>query len=315
MKKTGILIFSFFILHFILILTFKPQAVYVLDTRTLIDCSNEVIEEIGDADSVINELNSAIDIIESEFDEGIPHARTMIEKAKAIRDRFRENHQFLENNYDIEFDLAKDLYIGTALALFWNLGAKLSFELLLQSYILTMNGTNYNNPYFGYVIDDSNQINEIAHNTAVSGNSSFPFSSDLTKIKENDLFFSIHNFSYTKSSSSSLSVVITDIYDFETNYTSYGPIFNKILNTFGSLMETNVLHSFGISYTATHNSNYTYTKLSDDQHRKTCSCGRSWTENHYFTVYRSAGIALEPNYVADRYRCKYCGFIKITTEL
>ena len=113
----------------------------------------------------------------------------MIEKAKAIRNRFRGNHQFLENNYDIEFDLAKDLYIGTALALFWNLGAKLSFELLLQSYILTMNGTNYNNPYFGYVIDDSNQINEIAHNTAVSGNSSFPFSSDLTKIKENDLFF------------------------------------------------------------------------------------------------------------------------------
>lgn len=100
--------------------------------------------------------------------------------------------------------------VSTAVAYFNSNDYDLSAELLLHA---RDNGEldSVYEPEYGYLVTHSTVFQNIAYGTSVSGSASFPNSGDYI---DKDLYYSIHAFSYTKPSSDSTTVVLSDRYDF-----------------------------------------------------------------------------------------------------
>ena len=313
MKKIFIFVSLFFCIF--LCLEIKTKAVYVLSPEAMLSQSSEITDEMGGTTEVINTLDTAIDIISDEMDSTNPNVMSMISKAIEIRNTYSNNLPFLSYFDGVQTSIASDMFIASTLSLFWSIDCKLSFELLLQSYITVVDNYTYTNPYYAYVIDDSEIFTSIAHNSITNSSSSFPMSSV-------DLFLSIHSFNYSKASGSSLTVTITDTYDFETennfHFTGFSPfdtLLNNIIDTFGYLMEMNVIRPFNLIISRTHTQILTYNNYDLTYHRTSCVCGYSSLQTHnWYSTMLNSYIVVSPNYIPG-YKCRKCGATKYSEEL
>lgn len=92
------------------------------------------------------------------------------------------------------------------------MGYKLSSELLTFAKKNKSQNTIYH-PKYGYIVKNSSTFQDIAYGTSTSGSSIFnkgPLKMD------NDLYYAIKHFDYSKNSASSHTVLIEDIYDFSS---------------------------------------------------------------------------------------------------
>ena len=100
--------------------------------------------------------------------------------------------------------------VTMVVAYFSNKKYYLSRELLLQSTLNTNKNSTYK-PSNGSVIKSTSAIKKIANGTSTSGSSIF---SSTSTVSEGDAKYALHRFKYTKSSSNSRTVKVTDYYDF-----------------------------------------------------------------------------------------------------
>lgn len=305
MKKILIL-FIFVVILFFLCDSTEVKAIYVINDSTLMDgmINNESYLDSYNTD-VESELNNAINLMESNnFSNG-----AIIMKAYELKQTYTENRPFLSSSKDAFLD---DAYICSLLAFFSLTDMMLSFELLLQSYIATTNQTY--TPYYGYKMNNSDVVIELAHNDSISGYSSFPYVAfNFNKL---DLAFSIHNFSYTKTYSTSRSVTIVDVYDFSTdnnffdNIPIVSDILNEAVNILGYYNSIGFLKTFNVQYVTSHNFVTTYKQCDSTYHYKNCSCGFEEKEEHDFKRAYNNTYILDPFYDVNIMKCSKCNYRK-----
>lgn len=103
-----------------------------------------------------------------------------------------------------------NLAVTMVVAYFSNKKYYLSRELLLQATLNSDKSSTYK-PSYGSVIKSTSAIKKIANGTSTKGLSIFSSSSTVS---EGDAKYALHQFKYTKSSSKSRTVKVTDYYDF-----------------------------------------------------------------------------------------------------
>lgn len=293
-KKIVLLLFFAVSVFSITTLKVKLEANYVLDTTTL----------VADIQDVTNEINE-----ESSFsyeDCQIPRflEKTFYDDQKRIRfvnivNELRNNYySYINYGNKTEYVLAQS-FVYVSMLLFQSLKLNLSLELLLVSCEGTI-GTY--TPYYGYILNDNPVICDCFHNNRTGGN----FDLDYHYFNESlDLKLSLRRFNCSVSENN---ILVTDVYDFETYYDEYNFLFNKILEMFGRLMNAGYIHSFNISYSAKHDTSYTYINHNDSYHTKKCKCGYSIEEKHTWSHYPHNSFT--PLYDPNKMICRKCGRTK-----
>lgn len=315
MKKKFVVLF-FIALIVLLVNTFKTKAMYVIDNKTLLDSSLEIEQLMEDREtSVLEQMDNAIEIMSENN-----NLFSIWAKATKMKENYSSNRPFLEANYYDNQSVLVDTYIFSILSLFWHLNWKLSFELLLQSYITTIDNTSYT-PYYGYIMEKVPTMNTIAHSSAVSGIGNFGKRENL------DLFFSIHYFDYTKSSPSSTMVQIVDVYNFERDNDFWHELkevkvlypiyyfFNRAIDILGYYNSLGILKTYSVKYTVEHSYSKSYIERDEDYHTVLCECDANYIEKHNFKRITNKLLSESPNYVVNQYKCTNCGYIKIEDNL
>lgn len=143
---------------------------------------------------------------------------------------------------ELNDDLGIETLKAEILTVLNSLGYKLSAELITVFFDNKNPDYIYSQPIYGTRVISSNVTKEIAESNNISGDRTFEKTGGRNEM---DLYYSIHNFSYTKSSASNKIIHIDDKYDFgkyneDTNqweYEEYG-LFNTFINILVDLENT-----------------------------------------------------------------------------
>lgn len=296
-KKFFLVFFS--LICFISLFSYRleAKASYVLDTTSLVADIDYLSDEIENQSSFSDEYSNLISAIENS-DMTTSLQTSFISIINSLKTSYEIFVQNINNLVDYSVASA---FVYSALLVFQIYDFPLSIELLLKSW----DGyTGVYTPVYGYIMNNHHVINSLVHHGGTGG--AFSFDYNYSPINNgNDLFFAINVFSC---SVSGVSVYVSDVYDFETNYTQYNDLFDTILNGFGHIMNAGYLSSYTINYTARHDTSYIYSDVNDIYHTKTCVCGHSINENHTWSNYTNS--LYEPMYDPNRKVCRKCGRVK-----
>lgn len=135
----------------------------------------------------------------------------------------------------------------TACITYFNMnGYKLSTELLVQAKVNKKLDSYYNPSARALTsITQSSKYWEIRDGKSTSGSAAFP---NFGSVSERDCYYAIHKFSYTKPSSSSKKVIITDRYDYD-NTKNYSGIEGVAVNAMYEAQQAGYLTPFKLKIT------------------------------------------------------------------
>lgn len=222
---------SVLILTLTMILTLSLNQVYALESKDM-DSSYNIVELVQEDlekqnTTILDQLNEQLQnykyLLNSEKNEERKlQLKELILNTEIIIQDFNESQSDKARTV-IQVPFAAE--VGAVIAYFNAKGYKLSSELLTHARNNKTVDSSYT-PYYGYHVQASPVFRKIANGTSTKGSATFPNSSSNTKIA--DCYYAIHKFNYTKSSSSSNIVRITDRYDFAPG--DYNGIANIAVN-------------------------------------------------------------------------------------
>lgn len=134
--------------------------------------------------------------------------------------------------------------IGATIAAFRTAGWKLSAELLSKSLSSTTTGMAYKPIYGGRTISSPNTF-QASRSSALTNSISYEYSLN-NNCYQNDLAFAIHRCDYTKKSSYSRVVTITDTYDFNKDDTITNPLVSFGNDVYVRLQNEGYIHPFDV---------------------------------------------------------------------
>lgn len=214
--------------------------------------SAQLIEqELNKRDSsILMELNNALHRLELEL------KNTEDEKDKInIKEQLEVTMMFIDS-YNKTTDLGiysvkandPNLAVSAVLAWFNNQGYKLSFELLTHAVINT-NKTSTYIPSNKAVVANVSAFVTIAKGSSTSGSFTF-LNTGGTAAK--DCYYALHKVKYTKTSSSSRTVKISDYYDFADGDLNYSGIEGIAVNAMYTAQKNGQIIPFNVSFSATY---------------------------------------------------------------
>lgn len=195
--------------------------------------------------SVVEELNNAILWLEEEKT-ACTDAKER-EKVQAIIDTTKRLLQeYVNYSSGIEGQgVDHPVYtpaVAAVASYFSACGYRLSFELLTHAQDNNVLDSTYI-PHYGYLIDNSIVVRRIASEGITSGTAEFPNSGSTT---DQDLYYAIHNFSYTFTKSTRV-FVLSDRYDFALG--DYNGIAGAAVDTMYMAQLTGVLVPYYVKIT------------------------------------------------------------------
>ena len=138
-----------------------------------------------------------------------------------------------------------NLAVTMVVAYFLNKKYYLSRELLLQATLNSDKSSTYK-PSYGSVIKSTSAIKKIANGTSTKGSSIFSSSSTEGYAK-----YALHRFKYTKSSSKSRTVKVTDYYDFASG--DYNGLEGLAVEAMVNAQKNGLIVPYNVSITVTVN--------------------------------------------------------------
>ncbi len=341
MKKVLILVFM--ILSILLLVNSKDVYAYPVDyyVEEMTKIENELT---SNNTTVVSQLDSSINYYTEKLNDS-SYPTTSIRTIIDYLQKSKDNYILYKSNTDVQTPSLVYISAVTAAIAFFELNEyKLSSELLAYSIYNKDTNTVYE-PINMNIVCHSDYYRYEAVKTDLSG--SISFKRNGTNKIENDCFFSLHNVSYTRESSSTKNLIIEDTYDYKRSTDEFEGIVQTVVNLVADAMTAGYITSYHIrfnpgdphtNYEYIYVSEYkhdllckncdikkelvshtynTYEKYNQDNHKAICPCGASHYESHTWVPARLNNLVKSedlPNYVPG-YRCRYCGQTKYSDEV
>lgn len=239
-----------FRLKFLVLLSLSLIIILITNTKVNASSNDEDLESL---ETILRENNTNVEeqlnIMIEEYNE-----LGLEELIKTLNEEIADHNDYLfatinknEEISTVGFDFNEikcKAAISIATAAFNCLNYKLSAELLTKARSNKNSKYTYFNPKYSDRVTESKTFISLAYGGLTSGNSSFEKSG---KSVDNDLYYSIHGFTFKKATSKSHTVTIYDIYDFKENDNS--TIENKVINIMKKAQDLRIIIPYNVLIT------------------------------------------------------------------